>query len=1401
MRIIRSKGTSYTRFEAMKRTGPRTAGRGLLLDSQATGSLGIVQSNQLSDFIDSDDLDLILRQYVQALDKVIRKPRSFSRLDLATYLARNRLGDALWAAFVREHCSDDAIAPKIIDRLQGVWRAKVHPYVRRDTVSWEAPHDDQNSKDLAKREAEARESKVKNDRPYGYTRWSEVFGDPFPEHAELEALRAAMSPKARKGNQAAKAPSAPPYSADASRYARIAELIVEHLRIQEMTTAKKKRMRGKKETGYGLIQTRGESIARNSFDPNDTERTKKATERWAWDEAAEATYFRFDVAAEIRRVVHANPAAPGIQRIFGELLYAHLCALGGPDKTKHAPLPRAVWNLHNQVRAYYARLAESTRFRRALSEAQSQSAVKLDGLLPQDSKDLLARLGAKEQNSKVSGLIRRGKIAAHAIDLCAPDLLRKKSAAAPDALIGSAMDYYVTSIGQADIKRNEAFVRVLRNAVAFSTRTLRTWMDPEGEFGVAASTDSAEDDLNVDLADKKVACLAASGVAQKALLENAALVYGLRSYGPRAGSAGQGNNRTSLLFRGDDLDREVAFALLRLSARIRNSTYHFKTRARLVDVVKSGLLKPVPATSIEPLETRDNGAEVEEVALGRLHSLLDFDLSLEAQVLADQLNALRFGAHVPPGQRRNALALLARIPGSDDIVTPKFMSLLRRASDLLSHAEGSVPEPIKPFKALDLGNLSKTTTGANYSRIGLLRLVYDRAFPNWLEDNEENSQLLASILDEVRACKTRRRRAYEDERKAVPSGDEPFTDALLEGITSLTELNLRFAAATLTSTGRAPKRSDDSPLPDKQHHDPYRPDKLAQQEHAEQVEQLRREVYLALFASFLNASKLGFIWAIDDTSEDAAPVTVEEVPTQAGTWTDWQRQFYAWLYLVPPDQISLLRHQFRKSRILETKAHRDRQALITPRFLGPRDDDPEMVAARQSVIELANASAADEETLIALDRLMGLYTRVQGAGFSGTEHVASLKQGELLYEDPTDFADIFSEAAETHHLSVPGTRRGLRQIVRFGTARALTPIFKHHKVQKDEVETFRAEILGGGSKIFQERRDLHELIVKSARDRDADRIRLLVDCKHYSELAAKTSNYDFAISAARLTEFANLHHLLMEVIGRLADFTLTWERDGTCLMLGAILEQFPAGIFVVDDKKIALKIGDGAEAVHRLYALDKSFSPPGKLLDQLEGERSDLIARYFRHKGRPDENPKDLIVRQARKEAARVSGKPVPPYKEGKGHKSPPGQIRNDLAHFNVLDGKRDKNSAPKLNLTYLVNAVRSLMSYDRKLKNAVPKAVADILLEHGFVMRWRLDRDRLTRPKVTPAYLVHLGFLREVEGTDPRFVLPRTSRRAVSMTKALFDFSGRGEVPQDGGIKDLKYPDHPVPKPLARRD
>lgn len=82
-------------------------------------------------------------------------------------------------------------------------------------------------------------------------------------------------------------------------------------------------------------------------------------------------------------------------------------------------------------------------------------------------------------------------------------------------------------------------------------------------------------------------------------------------------------------------------------------------------------------------------------------------------------------------------------------------------------------------------------------------------------------------------------------------------------------------------------------------------------------------------------------------------------------------------------------------------------------------------------------------------------------------------------------------------------------------------------------------------------------------------------------------------------------------------------------------------------------------------------------------------------------------------------------------------KIRNHIAHFNYLT-----QSAAKYSLVDLINALRELLHYDRKLKNAVTKAIIKIFDKHGMDLSFQFDAQThaIVVESIAPKKIYHLG-------------------------------------------------------------
>ncbi len=1194
MKILRSKGTSYTRFEGRKILRNPNAqsdengigdaaetqqlpSRGLLLkpESQAddsAASRSIWDSTMLPDQLEADR-DLALRQYIQWLDKALRKPRSLKHFDVPSYVARTHLGTCLWEIFANAYLEEVPSASSSFKRYRARWNAKVHPYARHEVI-WETPDADGNAKFiLTAREGEATSS----DRSFSHTPWTSVFRVPIGQ-------------------------------LDVESYREAAEAIDAHLRVQELTITGEQRRSKKRPSGYGLINKRGEIITLTATDPRANQNFE--TYRTWSDDLAKIYFSHGDVARKIATDFRANPQAGKPSKRFGAALHDHFKPIV-TDEALQNQRRQEMWNLHNRIRHFYRTLAES---RRLLEALRTNDQKKLRFLLPQDSRDLLNRVLGKRDASQLGRKIRLGKVIAHSIDLCSD-----RQAADFDRLVREAMDYYVTSIGQSDIKRNEAFVRVLRTAVAFSMRSHSTWLEeglkaylktkPKQEL---STFERAE---NRDLSIAATAAGAIEHMPPGNIMPHARLIFGSKPHDFKtASTTGNMTSRTDVLFDGTETDREVLWGLLRLAGQVRNRSYHFNTKKRLLNALENRLLRsPVNKGDLKSFSTRAANI-VETSALSRLERLLDYDLQLDARILAETLNMLRFHVYTPADRSDDNLKTLSRPPASDDRVTPKFMMVLKKAQSLASNDNAAlVPALLKPFSALQLHDLSKDQNSTNHDSVGILRLLYDRAFPNWLETIEDDEMKGKRIFREILENKRTRRDEFLKVTGRMQGDDETLAESLLSEAVSVSGVEMAFMAEALLASGREPEAelieqpagANRETTSSGRASNPYVPDRTRQSEESSALESLRQEVYAYLFAHFIQESRFDWLWNIPDLKGEAYKsvdlsgfkrVRHEDVVSETKQYPAWLRQFYAWLYLVPSDYVAQLQHQFRKTRVLEEKARLDRASLFGTVVSSPEGKGPATSSARETLHEILQSNDGEDERLRELDRVMGLYTRVHSAGFAGEE----FEIAKRYFSDENVFDALFSNATADQTLMLPGTRSGLRQLARFGTLDVLNSTFVKHRVTVEEATSLREIVKDQKKAPFTTKLELQSKLQALWKEKPRNDSSLRQAVEAYREVSGEACRYNFDISAARLADFANTHHLLMSILGRLADFTAIWERDRDCVLLALAFEEGRGLEFVKREKgAVHLKL-PMSEATIEVYTGREGF--------MMMHRRSDFLA-------------------------------------------------------------------------------------------------------------------------------------------------------------------------------------------------
>lgn len=176
----------------------------------------------------------------------------------------------------------------------------------------------------------------------------------------------------------------------------------------------------------------------------------------------------------------------------------------------------------------------------------------------------------------------------------------------------------------------------------------------------------------------------------------------------------------------------------------------------------------------------------------------------------------------------------------------------------------------------------------------------------------------------------------------------------------------------------------------------------------------------------------------------------------------------------------------------------------------------------------------------------------------------------------------------------------------------------------------------------------------------------------YINNCIEINNYNWLDNKLHFVHLNKLHHLTIEILGRMAGFVALWERD-----------------FQYMDKQRVITNGGSP--------LDFSRGIP-----KFKSAEEKNVENYF----------KGIVL--------------CPEYRD----------IRNHIAHFNYLSTNAGKHS-----LIELINKLRDLLHYDRKLKNAVSKAFIDLFEKHGMILKLKLNTYHLLEVEsIEPKKIYHLG-------------------------------------------------------------
>lgn len=777
------------------------------IEPETTGRRRILRLNSaphtarnIMEFAHSHDA-LIIAQWISIIDKIATKPAQGKGATDEQRKLRKALGDAAW-----RYLTDNGLLLGLTDesvkkKLALVWTSKIEPYGDAQY----RPRRDKAGKEILP--------------PSPKGRWYKRFvGDIAPQFVDAT---------------------------------KVAEKIYEHLhqaeyRINETRPNKRQ----------GLIAARAESISGNVL--RRSKLTQNDESGWSKDDQENYAHAGnvAETILEAAKVRNDGKDGAHTRRVSRDLaakqLFQHYARVFKNEDATSLSIKDArarhlgLFNLHMAVKDCYTRLLKNHRKNNIVP------------LLPKGMNELFALVDKMRTNRDLSALVRLGKVIHYQTF---ETTLRTKSGYVnnwPKDVSGS---WFWTSDGQAEIKRNEAFVRVWRHIFALAAQTLRDWASPDGKI---------QGDI---LGKSKIDQAVGNNFSSENYLRKLDLLFG---------------NRAKLFNgQGDEaFQKAVLHLALAKTSALRNASFHFTGRTGF----HSSLLN---------LTTMNDDA----AAFISVRKLWNEDQTEQNEQLRKTLRAAHCEYFFDERQNR---ALFDAVSNKEQGSLP-----LPRLKRILVRSENAWAVKGKPSLLPKPANRIELEQPARLCQYTTLKHLYERPFRLWLENcqMETVNDYINRAVDRTTeaARKLNARDKSEDERTLIIARAEHLP-RLSEGDNIH---DFFFALSAATATEMRVQRG-------------YEADSEKAREQAEYIEDLKCDVVALAFADYLKESAFGFVSALssDAPRPDTANCNLDDMscPKVIETAENWQTVLYFLLHLVPVDEVGKLLHQVRKWEVLTIKA-------------------------------------------------------------------------------------------------------------------------------------------------------------------------------------------------------------------------------------------------------------------------------------------------------------------------------------------------------------------------------------------------------------------------------------------------------------------------------------------------
>jgi len=320
--------------------------------------------------------------------------------------------------------------------------------------------------------------------------------------------------------------------------------------------------------------------------------------------------------------------------------------------------------------------------------------------------------------------------------------------------------------------------------------------------------------------------------------------------------------------------------------------------------------------------------------------------------------------------------------------------------------------------------------------------------------------------------------------------------------------------------------------------------------------------------------------------------------------------------------------------------------------------------------------------------------------------------------DITNWSDLFVQS-DKHS---PVIHANIELSVKYGTTKLLEQIINKDPQFKTTEANFTAWNTAQKSieQLIKQREDHHEQWVKAKnaddkekqeRKREKSNFAQKFIEKHgddYLDICDYINTYNWLDNKMHFVHLNRLHGLTIELLGRMAGFVALFDRDFQMLDAKRISDLYQLKSFI-SFREITSELDKNNDITEINLIKDK-----------------EIIKRDGTPITEADRNSLKSCIQSKREYYQKTY------FKE---HTNP-FTDRNYIAHFNYLSTNTGNHSLIKL-----INKLRDLLHYDRKLKNAVSKAFIDLFDKHGMILKLKLNTDhQLEVESLEPKKIYHLG-------------------------------------------------------------